>query len=239
LDPWPELPSVLVELYKKDDFIMNLRGYNSIFSFTSLGAEIDTESQKSKYPIYFRISGQVHHRIGSLLPSTGTVPKYSQIYIYDTLTASSLRSNAFGNLNQEYLSSIEIMLKDINPFAQVYRHVGSLIEQNPGIEYQLILREAECTSRNLNGQYAKPTADELACIIHGTNPEDSMGRRDIIIRKNNSSLLRISEIHHAYDPLGYPLLFPYGTSGYRPQISYESPKPSIKKDLWDMIQQMK
>ena len=38
--------------------------------------------------------------------------------------------------------------------------------------------------------------------------------RDIVIRLKDGHLKRISELHPGYDPLQYPVLFPYGTDGY-------------------------
>ncbi|KAI9118266.1 hypothetical protein K1719_010598 [Acacia pycnantha] len=38
--------------------------------------------------------------------------------------------------------------------------------------------------------------------------------RDIIVKRQSGSLQRIDELHMAYLPLQYPLLFPYGDNGY-------------------------
>ena len=65
-------------------FIRSIRSYNSMFAFTSLGAKIDTGINRGPGPYVFKINGQVHHRIGSLLPDEGRPPVYAQLYIYDT-----------------------------------------------------------------------------------------------------------------------------------------------------------
>ena len=62
-------------------FIKSIRSYNSMFAFTSLGAKIDTGINKEPGPYVFKINGQVHHRIGSLLPDEGKPPVYAQLYI--------------------------------------------------------------------------------------------------------------------------------------------------------------
>ncbi|KAJ7429282.1 hypothetical protein B0H11DRAFT_1768854, partial [Mycena galericulata] len=52
-----------------------------------------------------------------------------------------------------------------------------------------------------------PTADEVAVILPdqaGTHP------RDIILRRRNGPLVQISDLHPAYTPLYYVLLFPFG-----------------------------
>jgi hypothetical protein len=64
--------------------MQNIRQYNCLFVFTSMGANIDNLMNDGRGPPVFKISGQVHHRIGSLLPMDDTSPKYIQLYIYDT-----------------------------------------------------------------------------------------------------------------------------------------------------------
>jgi hypothetical protein len=60
-------------------------------------------------------------------------------------------------------------------------------------------------------QYNQPTASEIAVIILDSfsNTYESKPR-DIIIKTYQNELKHISELHGSYDPLQYPLLFPYG-----------------------------
>ncbi|CAG8504158.1 9218_t:CDS:2 [Diversispora eburnea] len=53
-------------------------------------------------------------------------------------------------------------------------------------------------------QYNQPTIDEVAV----TNIPDNIEERDIMLTVHDNKLIRISELHDAYDPLQYPLLFP-------------------------------
>ena len=45
-------------------------------------------------------------------------------------------------------------------------------------------------------------------------PNDPVGKRDIVLHTRINECMRISELHKAYDPLQYPLLFPFGTDGW-------------------------
>jgi hypothetical protein len=63
--------------------LKSIRSYNSLFAFTSLGAKIDYGINKGPGPYVFKINGQVHHRIGSLLPEEGESLGYAQLYIVD------------------------------------------------------------------------------------------------------------------------------------------------------------
>jgi hypothetical protein len=65
-------------------FLKNIRRYNSMFSFTSMGGKVDSSINKGKGPFVFRLKGQNYHSLGSLLPHDGQKPKFSQLYIYDT-----------------------------------------------------------------------------------------------------------------------------------------------------------
>ena len=49
-------------------FRKNIRTFNSMFAFTSFGANIESTTIDSHGPYIFKISGQVHHLMGSLLP---------------------------------------------------------------------------------------------------------------------------------------------------------------------------
>ncbi|XP_057430406.1 uncharacterized protein LOC130723394 isoform X2 [Lotus japonicus] len=82
-------PSLLYNLLTDNDprsrhFLENIRSYNNMFSFTSIGGKVDCGLNDGRGPPQFVISGQNYHRIGSLLPSEGDSPKFAQLYIYDT-----------------------------------------------------------------------------------------------------------------------------------------------------------
>lgn len=88
----PELkqaPPQLMDLLHQDDrkskhFQDNIRSYNMMFSFTSLGGKIETSINSGSGPYTFLLHGQNYHLLGSLLPEEGSRPKFSQLYIYDT-----------------------------------------------------------------------------------------------------------------------------------------------------------
>lgn len=53
---------------KSKMFRDNIRTYNSMFSFTSMGGKVDDSINKKRGPKTFKLSGQKYHQIGSLLP---------------------------------------------------------------------------------------------------------------------------------------------------------------------------
>jgi hypothetical protein len=82
-------PQLLFNLISNEDprskhFKEKIRYYNSMFAFTSMGAKIENEINNGSGPSQFIISGQNYHRMGSLIPPMGQLPKYAQLYIYNT-----------------------------------------------------------------------------------------------------------------------------------------------------------
>ena len=67
----PPPPPVLNTLLNQPNFLDNIRMYNSMLSFTSMGGAIDHSVMDGYGPYSFRISGNNYHRIGSLLPAEG------------------------------------------------------------------------------------------------------------------------------------------------------------------------
>ncbi|KAF7801895.1 uncharacterized protein G2W53_041006 [Senna tora] len=84
-----EPPKLLFDLFtRKDsrsgDFMKEIRNYNNMFAFTSMGGKIDHSVNNGKGPYVFQLHGQNMHLLGSLLPCDDGPLKLSQLYIYDT-----------------------------------------------------------------------------------------------------------------------------------------------------------
>ena len=67
--------------------------------------------------------------------------------------------------------------------------------------------------------YNLPNTVEVAALIVGD--EHIGNKRDNIIEKQIGVLKRINELHPAYLPLQYPILYPKGEHGYRPNILHK------------------
>ena len=52
-------------------FKKNIRQYNAVFAFVSLGVNIDHAITNAQGAYCFRINGELHHLAGSLLPEIG------------------------------------------------------------------------------------------------------------------------------------------------------------------------
>lgn len=89
LPPYEHLPQFLHDMYHKHDrvsrfFMNNIRSFNSMFAFTSMGGRVNNEQNNGKAPPMFVMNGENYHLIGSLLPMPEKPPKFAQLYIYHT-----------------------------------------------------------------------------------------------------------------------------------------------------------
>lgn len=107
------------------DLEKKIRLYNSIFSFTSMGGNVDKTINDGRGPYVFRINGQNHHKIGSLLPMDNQ-PKFAQLYIYDTEIELSnrmnvVRTNNNAELDEGIISELISMFDECNELTKAHR----------------------------------------------------------------------------------------------------------------------
>ncbi|KAI9116475.1 hypothetical protein K1719_012642 [Acacia pycnantha] len=190
-----------------------------------MGGRIDHSINSSGGgPYSFILCGQNHHLIGSLLPPEGNTPVYSQLYIYDTDNEVSNQISAVSRhgsaeeLNPNIVKMIKDCLDENNSIVRQYRSTADIIKQNVFSDVSIRLIRSNSSTATSN-QYQLPTTSELAALIVG-DFDNSYTKRDIIVRKQSGDLQRIDELHMAYLPLQYPLLFPYGNDGYNSSIEH-------------------
>ncbi|XP_061999055.1 uncharacterized protein LOC133716360 [Rosa rugosa] len=197
-------------------FRENIRVYNSMFSFTSMGATIDRKINIGTGPHVFKISGQVHHLMGSLLHSDGECPKYAQLYIYDTKNEVSNRINAIdpthinNNIKADIVRGLIKMFDETNELVKEFRTMRDKFEDESLVSLNMTILNRQPTDSK---QYEEPTTEEIGGLIVGDIGKHN-SNKDIIIESNNGHLQRISKIHPKYMSLQYPILFPYGEDGY-------------------------
>ncbi|XP_045793087.1 uncharacterized protein LOC123888169 [Trifolium pratense] len=219
-------PKLLMDLISGQDrrsrhFKDNIRAYNSMFAFTSMGGQINDKINDGLGPPQFILGGQNYHRIGSLLPEVGMTPKFAQLYVYDTENEVNNRAACFRSdkkqkdpIDRTLVKDLQHMVDNYNGLAQAYRRVRDALQN--GSECQLSLRlyrnrEKDSRMHNI------PTADEVAGLIVGDFDDSDIGR-DVIVNERKYGLTRIHETHVLFLPLQYPLLFPRGENGWEPDI---------------------
>ncbi|XP_058775274.1 uncharacterized protein LOC131649531 [Vicia villosa] len=217
-------------------FQQQIRLYNMMFAFTSPGAKIDNRFNNGRGPPTMRIQGQTCHRIGSLLPPQGQKPKFAQLYIYDTENEVENRMHGLSlpmnthyhtfdnffsnvrnkeNIDENVINQLSNMLYEFNPHAKSFQMAKQWL--NNGETQNLKLRLI--SSRSTDGRvYNQPTVSEVAALVVGDI--DTAEMRDIIMQTRGGGLQRINELHAAYMAYQYPLIFPYGEDGYRPDVAH-------------------
>ncbi|GAU47014.1 hypothetical protein TSUD_403240 [Trifolium subterraneum] len=226
--PYKRLPDLLHNLYHGRDkrsrfFIDNIRSFNSMFVFTSMGGDIDSSLNDGNAPPMFVLNGENYHQIGSLLPMPGKPPKFAQLYIYDTDNEISNRMAAV-RMKDDAAAFKSSIVRDIrealdacdNPYVRAYNTVRNTLhlQGTPNVKLQ-ILGKRGCDGR----RYNLPTASEVAALIVG-DFDATKFERDVIVETQSGLLQRISTFKPSYWPLQYPLLFPRGEDGYSRDIEF-------------------
>ncbi|XP_073037995.1 uncharacterized protein [Primulina eburnea] len=212
LDAIPS-PIELQELYAADNeegrhFRRLIRAYNHVFSFTSMGVNIDESLTTGTHGIYtFRAQGSIYHSIGSLLPNENCRPRYMQMWIVDTDHDIDNRLHENPELRRELLLKIQNILDQHNPFVHVFRQIGKCQDIH---NCRLIIRQQKPNEH----QYSLPTTSQVAAVIVDNECAETLSNRDITIQGIGGNLINIQDVVGYYDPLQYPLLLPYGTYGW-------------------------
>ncbi|XP_076947968.1 uncharacterized protein LOC143620067 [Bidens hawaiensis] len=241
------------ELFKSNNakskfFLKNIRRYNSMFSFTSMGGKVDSSINKGKALYVFRMSGQNYHAIGSLLPKDGTKPKFSQLYIYDTETKFKtdkpfLDTNADTSVAEKMLDTeIIIWLKEMldrqNVLVQTYRMARDVYKQQPATDMKLRLI---CNRQQDGRTYNLPTTSEVAALIVG-DIEESYEPRDIFVNKVGA--VYMVEFQKRGLPHTYICLFMQkedklpNVEHVDPYISAEIPNKNEDPELYNLVAEL-
>jgi hypothetical protein len=251
LPPLHPAPPRLLELYRDKEFRRHIRAYNQAFAFTSIGASAtgkrfrdvnQDQDVAGNHGVYtYRIQGAMGHYLGSMQPyvdrRTGerTAPKFAQIFILDPdmQQRARRRKSIFADLDRVALLDIESMMQTCNPLAQRFLSFGEKLGEDTAngvqvqdIEYRLHPRISQPRTHNL------PTTSEVAAALIEDGNLDQP--RDICIYGKDHQPYRLWETHADYDPLQYPLLFPYGEPGWTYTDTYADGARHRKKRKMDL-----
>ncbi|WVZ98426.1 hypothetical protein U9M48_043872, partial [Paspalum notatum var. saurae] len=166
IPPLKQPPQFLSMLLKNKEnslskhFMQKIRQYNSLFAFTSMGGNINKNINKGDGPYVFRINGQIHHRIGSLLPQPNKIQNDTE----------------GDDLDPYLIEELKRILDTYNPLVKVFRHARDLFERYKGIDISIHIIGA---NKGDPIQYEMPHTEELAMLIVG-EPSLENFRRDII-----------------------------------------------------------
>ncbi|KAF6135227.1 hypothetical protein GIB67_035298 [Kingdonia uniflora] len=106
------LPNEFQELYDGNgphsrSFQRYMREYNTVNAFTSLRVHMDNRVAHGRGPTSFTINGELHHRIGALVPNEEHEASYAQLYIYNPGSSLNTRHKRNPHLNKDVLKVIQ------------------------------------------------------------------------------------------------------------------------------------
>ncbi|XP_028804724.1 uncharacterized protein LOC114759678 [Neltuma alba] len=200
----------------------NIRAYNNMFAFTSMGGKVNHSlNTNGAGPYTYVLSGQNYHHIGSLLPEEGAPPVYSQLYICDTENEIANRISAVSHhgqaahLNKDVVHVIKECLDEHNNLVKKYRHAYEILKRDKHADVKICLIRQSDSAKCYN----LPASSEIAALVVG-DFDRTYHKRDIIVGKKDGRLKRIDELHKSYLPLQYPLLFYFGNNGYDSEMKH-------------------
>ena len=192
----------------------------------------------------FRIHGQVYHRSGSLHPVDGTSPTYSQLYIQlyilDGQRAVQERLQCAQNqLAAEVMTILTTVLERVNPYAAQYKRMLQVEQEQIRIAAENNTVAPTVTMNFMRSadqkRYNDPRQHEVAAIFvspDGCPPE----KRDIIVHPKDEAPRRISFLSSNIDPMVYPLLFPRGALGWKPNTKHNPRHSTPTRNNVTMLQ---
>nr|CAZ96142.1 conserved hypothetical protein [Saccharum hybrid cultivar R570] len=223
-------PQPLLHLLTREDpshFFDNIRRYNSMFAMTSMGVKVINAINDGHGPYVFKISGQLCHRVGSLIPAHGKRPEYCQLYIFDTgneiqnrMTVAEAQRADF-HPNEALVAAFIAMFDTHNPIVKTFRTArdrlaATTLSDRLEDHYAVKLFSAPKQHGNI---YSDPVASEVVGLVVNDLGNTDKGL-DLVVQQHSSQLQRIQETHCKFMVMQYPLLFPYGEDGFHDHLYY-------------------
>nr|XP_027067427.1 uncharacterized protein LOC113693039 [Coffea arabica] len=164
------------------------------------GKDDEHTSNKQLLQQAFRICepncGHKHHR---------------ELYFHDTEHEIANRLAFSTKLTESIVVKLMELMKS-NPYACFFRSLRHVPDLD---NYQIVLKSYCQTDQRV---FNKPTVSQVAAPwVEGENSQDSYARHIQVYTKEGHSR-RIQYYYGCYDPLQYPLLFPFGETGWQPGI---------------------
>jgi hypothetical protein len=193
-----------------------------MFAMTSMGTKVIESINDGHGPYVFKISGQVHHRIGSMIPTPGSHPGYAQLYLFDTEHEVSNRISVVSSSRtlfhvNEIIVLIQ-MLDSYNSIVRLFHTAHERLVDNSDDHYSIRIFGDVDAHGDI---FSFPVASEVVGLVVGEIGQTDVGR-DIIIEDGTSNLQQINERHRKFMSMQYPLLFPYGEDGFHDNIMYQT-----------------
>ncbi|XP_028100698.1 uncharacterized protein LOC114300041 [Camellia sinensis] len=173
------------------EFRTYVRTYNNCFAFTSFGVKYDKELC----------------RFINELTSSDENLSHLQLYFYDTDHEIQNRMKSSKKLNPVILERLT-NISHLNPYSIFFRRLEHIDHLN---SVQIIIKSDVSLDQRV---YNQPSASQVAAIWSENDVLTKEISRDIVVHQISGHSEKVQWYFGCYDPLQYPLLFPYGESGW-------------------------
>jgi len=221
LEPFPQPQPFLKHLYEGIDsdgkhFLTNIHKCNSAFQMKSFECN---EITMPGFNPSLRVQGQVYHRIGSIVPSTGESAKFYFIDNQESQVAT--KCQIVGGLKPDIVSNPNQLLHNDNHYVQIFKVAKELFDQQDlPKNIRVVINEAKKPKGEPPRRYNSPLSDEVGVLM----PNENASNRDIVLHNRDGGSHHISELHRGYDPLLYPLIFSHSTDGWHINLKLANTK---------------
>ncbi|XP_042972765.1 uncharacterized protein LOC122304568 [Carya illinoinensis] len=152
----------------------------------------------------------MYHYIEDLVPEDGH-PSYLQLYFFDTEHELENRIHDAEKLDPSIIARLMDIL-EVNPYCRFFRTLSNISSlENHTIR---IRSDIDLDQRVYNA----PSVSQVAAIWTETDNCTEQKGRDIIVFNKAGGSHIVQYYFGCYDPLQYPLLFPFGDSGWHQGI---------------------
>ena len=190
------------------DFHADVREYNDLTSFASVGADLDLETLRRPGSYVYRIRGAMYRRIGSVSANDGVVRKFAKIYLFGTEAAEDFRiRNAGVRRRRPTLSALHDMMARCNPFPPLFTDCSPRARQEGHEDAHPIPRSDDDGLGRRS--YNAPRSPEVAAVISGESPGK---KRDDTQALQGGGVSMVDETQPCYDPISYALMRPRGNA---------------------------
>lgn len=192
-------------------------------------------------PYVFRLHGQVYHRSGSLHPSDGKTPLYSQLYIMEGNQSvdARLQQSANEHCRRDTMLILTDVINSVNPYAAAYKQMQQVELEEEDYALAQNSTPSSVTMHILRGsdqrRYNNPKQDEVAIIFSsrdGAPPQE----RDIVVHPKDDQPRNISYMSANIDPMVYPIFFPRGELGWHSDMQHNNERRTRSRNRLTCLQ---
>ncbi|XP_019189454.1 PREDICTED: uncharacterized protein LOC109183853 isoform X2 [Ipomoea nil] len=168
---------------------------------------LDEKNEKRRAKLREAQSSQLH------AVNTGDQPpKNLQLYFYDTDHEVENRIKGAERMNASVVENLIDVLGS-NPYSQFFRNLKDISSLD---DCNILIRSNASLDQRV---YNMPTSSQVAATWVDEQDGSGQNNHDIRVFAKTGQSHSVKYNYGCYDPLQYPLLFPYGESGWHEGIS--------------------